>query len=91
MNCVAMAYLPTDGNSVRSYIDPHIYEDPSEAVREFTREIDVSCVIIEAVIGGGTLILFLSLVFCKWRISVLYFDVVDAHIFFFVIHSARST
>jgi len=49
-----MAYLPPDGNSVRSYIDPHIYEDPSEAVREFTREIDASCVVIEAVIGGGT-------------------------------------
>jgi len=49
-----MAYVPPDGSSVRSYIDPHIYEDPSEAIREFTREIDASCVIIEAVIGGGT-------------------------------------
>jgi len=48
-----MAYLPPDGSSVRSYIDPHIYEDPSEAVREFTREIDASCIVIEAVIGGG--------------------------------------
>jgi len=49
-----MAYLPADGSSVRSYIDPHIYEDPTEAVREFTREIDASCIVIEAVIGGGT-------------------------------------
>lgn len=54
MNYVTTAHLPPDGGSVRSYIDPHIYEDPSEAVREFTREIDASCVIIEAVIGGGT-------------------------------------
>jgi len=53
VNCVAMAYLPPDGSSVRTYIDPHIYEDPSEAVREFTREIDASCIVIEAVIGGG--------------------------------------
>jgi len=50
---VAMAYLPPDGSSIRTYIDPHIYEDPSEAVREFTREIDASCIVIEAVIGGG--------------------------------------
>jgi len=50
---VAMAYQPPDSSSVRTYIDPHIYEDPSEAVREFTREIDASCIVIEAVIGGG--------------------------------------
>jgi len=59
MAFVAMAYLPPDGSSVRTYIDPHVYEDPSEAVREFTREIDASCIVIEAVIGGGTLILFI--------------------------------
>ena len=53
LNFEGVAYLPRDGSSVRSYIDPHIYEDPSEAVREFTREIDASCVVIEAVIGGG--------------------------------------
>jgi len=68
-----MAYLPPDGSSVRTYIDPHIYEDPSEAVREFTREIDASCVIIEAVIGGGSLyhtVLLLCLVFSACVASV---------------------
>ena len=38
-----------------TYVDPHTYEDPSTAVHQFTREIDPSCIIIEAVIGGGYL------------------------------------
>ncbi len=29
------------------------YEDPNEAVHEFAREIDISCVKIEEVIGAG--------------------------------------
>lgn len=37
----------------RTYIDPHTYEDPNQAIREFVREIDASHIIIEAVIGGG--------------------------------------
>lgn len=37
------------------YIDPFTYEDPNEAVREFAKEIDVSCVKIEEVIGAGEL------------------------------------
>ena len=41
------------GGSAQSYVDPHTYEDPSRAVREFTKEIDASRIIIEAVIGGG--------------------------------------
>uniref|UniRef100_A0A8B9HMY6 receptor protein-tyrosine kinase n=2 Tax=Astyanax mexicanus TaxID=7994 RepID=A0A8B9HMY6_ASTMX len=35
------------------YIDPFTYEDPNEAVREFAKEIDVSFVKIEEVIGAG--------------------------------------
>lgn len=38
---------------VKTYVDPHTYEDPRQAVKEFTKEIDVSCITIEAVIGGG--------------------------------------
>lgn len=37
------------------YIDPFTYEDPNEAVREFAKEIDVSFVKIEEVIGAGKL------------------------------------
>ncbi|MBN3306939.1 EPHB4 protein, partial [Amia calva] len=44
-------YLISQG--VKVYIDPLTYEDPSEAVREFAKEIDVSCVKIEEVIGAG--------------------------------------
>nr|XP_034335955.1 ephrin type-B receptor 1-B [Crassostrea gigas] len=39
---------------VKSYVDPHTYEDPNQAVREFTREIDASHITIESVIGGGS-------------------------------------
>ncbi|KAJ8278585.1 hypothetical protein GJAV_G00089170 [Gymnothorax javanicus] len=38
---------------VKVYIDPFTYEDPNEAVREFAKEIDISCVKIEEVIGAG--------------------------------------
>lgn len=38
---------------MKIYIDPFTYEDPNEAVREFAKEIDVSTVKIEEVIGAG--------------------------------------
>ncbi|KAK1801788.1 hypothetical protein P4O66_022431 [Electrophorus voltai] len=38
---------------MKIYIDPFTYEDPNEAVREFAKEIDMSCVKIEQVIGVG--------------------------------------
>uniref|UniRef100_A0A673HLL1 Ephrin type-B receptor 3 n=1 Tax=Sinocyclocheilus rhinocerous TaxID=307959 RepID=A0A673HLL1_9TELE len=38
---------------MKVYIDPFTYEDPNEAIREFAKEIDVSCVKIEEVIGAG--------------------------------------
>ena len=53
---VTMPLFPSPGSihsSVRTYVDPHTYEDPNQAVREFTREIDASHITIESVIGGG--------------------------------------
>ncbi|XP_021955227.1 ephrin type-B receptor 2 isoform X1 [Folsomia candida] len=47
-----MSYLP-ESFRLKSYIDPHTYEDVNQAVREFAREIDPSCISIEAIIGGG--------------------------------------
>ncbi|KAL2104178.1 hypothetical protein ACEWY4_001046 [Coilia grayii] len=43
----------TSGHRMKIYIDPFTYEDPNEAVREFAKEIDMSCVKIEEVIGAG--------------------------------------
>ncbi|KAL5289859.1 EPHA5 family protein [Megaselia abdita] len=40
-------------NASRTYVDPHTYEDPNQAIREFAREIDASYITIEAIIGGG--------------------------------------
>ncbi|XP_041378210.1 ephrin type-B receptor 1-B-like isoform X2 [Gigantopelta aegis] len=53
---LTMPLFPSPGSihsSVRTYVDPHTYEDPNQAVREFTREIDASHITIESVIGGG--------------------------------------
>ncbi|KAM8974066.1 ephrin type-B receptor 4 [Pelodytes ibericus] len=41
------------GHNAKLYIDPFTYEDPNEAVREFAKEINVSYVKIEEVIGAG--------------------------------------
>lgn len=41
----------TSGTGARSYVDPHTYEDPNQAVREFAREIDAGYITIEAIIG----------------------------------------
>ncbi|KAM6963135.1 ephrin type-B receptor 1-like [Aplochiton taeniatus] len=49
---VCPAHL-SGSTGVKIYIDPFTYEDPNEAVREFTKEIDPSCVRIEEVIGAG--------------------------------------
>lgn len=40
---------------VKTYVDPFTYEDPNQAVREFAKEIDASCIKIEKVIGVGRL------------------------------------
>ena len=46
--------------SFRTYIDPHTYEDPQQAVREFTKEIDASYIVIESVIGGGETLFYME-------------------------------
>lgn len=47
---------------MKIYIDPFTYEDPNEAVREFAKEIDVSTVKIEEVIGAGKVITSVSMI-----------------------------
>lgn len=49
MGCPTLPGSP----GMKIYIDPFTYEDPNEAVREFAKEIDVSTVKIEEVIGAG--------------------------------------
>ncbi|TSL10152.1 Ephrin type-A receptor 3 [Bagarius yarrelli] len=45
------SHVPLPGS--RTYIHPHTYEDPNQAVRDFAKEIDVSNIRIERVIGAG--------------------------------------
>ncbi|CAL8380928.1 unnamed protein product [Arctogadus glacialis] len=44
-------HVPFSG--IKTYVDPDTYEDPTQAVEEFTREIDPSRIRIERVIGTG--------------------------------------
>lgn len=53
-SCCCVFYLSVVVSpGMKIYIDPFTYEDPNEAVREFAKEIDISCVKIEQVIGAG--------------------------------------
>uniref|UniRef100_A0A674NX36 receptor protein-tyrosine kinase n=1 Tax=Takifugu rubripes TaxID=31033 RepID=A0A674NX36_TAKRU len=49
INCRNILRLP----GIRTYVDPHTYEDPSQAVHEFAKELDASCIAIDKVVGAG--------------------------------------
>lgn len=38
---------------LKTYVDPHTYEDPNQAVLKFTTEIHPSCITRQKVIGAG--------------------------------------
>ncbi|XP_025892718.1 ephrin type-A receptor 3 isoform X2 [Nothoprocta perdicaria] len=38
---------------LRTYVDPHTYEDPNQAVHEFAKELDASNIAIDKVVGAG--------------------------------------
>ncbi|XP_058886299.1 ephrin type-A receptor 3 isoform X2 [Acipenser ruthenus] len=38
---------------LRTYVDPHTYEDPNQAIHEFAKELDSSCISIDKVVGAG--------------------------------------
>uniref|UniRef100_A0A8D3BIT8 Ephrin type-A receptor 6 n=1 Tax=Scophthalmus maximus TaxID=52904 RepID=A0A8D3BIT8_SCOMX len=44
-------HVPFSG--IKTYVDPDLYEDPTQAVEEFAKEIDPSYICIERVIGAG--------------------------------------
>ncbi|XP_078513798.1 ephrin type-A receptor 3 isoform X1 [Lissotriton helveticus] len=40
-------------SGLKTYIDPHTYEDPNQAVHEFAKELDSTSVSIDKVVGAG--------------------------------------
>ena len=46
---------------LKPYVDLQPYDDPSRGVLEFTKELDVSCVTMENVIGEGELLVTLPI------------------------------
>lgn len=44
---------------IKTYVDPDTYEDPTQAVHDFAKEIDPSRIRIERVIGAGTSLRFI--------------------------------
>lgn len=48
-----LSLLPEQLKPLKTYVDPHTYEDPNQAVLKFTTEIHPSCVTRQKVIGAG--------------------------------------
>lgn len=45
--------FPEQLKPLKTYVDPHTYEDPNQAVLKFTTEIHPSCITRQKVIGAG--------------------------------------
>lgn len=51
-----MSAIAVPFSGIKTYVDPDTYEDPTQAVEEFAKEIDSSYICIDRVIGAGKVI-----------------------------------
>lgn len=56
---------------MKPYVDLQPYDDPSRGVLEFTKELDVSCVTMENVIGEGESLVALLIFWFPHTVSLL--------------------
>lgn len=54
---ISLVSLTVPFPGIKTYVDPDTYEDPTQAVHDFAKEIDPSRIRIERVIGAGTSLL----------------------------------
>lgn len=87
--CSFFCFFPTPFTvpfpGIKTYVDPDTYEDPTQAVHDFAKEIDPSRIRIERVIGAGTRLCSFLCVFKKIKNKIKLYKRMSSNLFFFLL------